>query len=135
MKEIIENISNGKMDGKIFYICDIRHNGNPFEKFIRNVKPTKVIVTNNDELPKSKRIYYSESYFVPLDKNDKPSKKVIGLYDNTGYRSYTGTPLNVFENMKDCEDCYSIQKKSILSDMESHLNSLSLEVEDFRNEI
>ncbi len=135
MKEIIENISNGKMDGKIFYICDIRHNGNPFEKFIRNVKPTKVIVTSNEELAKNKRIYYSESHFVPLDKNDNPTKKVIGLYDNTGYRSYRGTPLNVFENIKDCKDFYNTQKKNILSDMESHLNSLSLKVEDFRNEI
>ena len=37
--------------------------------------------------------------FCKLNKNDEPLKsKIIGMYDNTGYRSYVDVPLNIFDN-------------------------------------
>jgi hypothetical protein len=97
----IKEITNGNLDGQIVWIC---HYNRPDmnKKALRNVPPTKVIVRCNDNLPAGKRIYYSESHFCALNKDDKPTSKVIAPFDNTGYRSYPGNPLFVFDNESDC---------------------------------
>ena len=59
------------------------------------------MVRSNQET--KKRIYYSESHFVTLKKNGEPSSKVIPLYDNTGFRSYKGVPVKVFDNIAECK--------------------------------
>lgn len=87
------------MDGKTVWICDYRIN-NFDEKPIRKVLPQKVVIRSNAET--KKRVYYSESHFAPLSKKGQPLKKVIPLFDNTGFRYRTGTPLNVFTTEKEC---------------------------------
>lgn len=94
-----ENIRNGSMDGEYVYICDYRRTDFS-KKASRNVEPTKVLVRSNTET--NKRVYYSNSHFVKLRKDGTPSSKVIGLFDNTGFRSYTGVALKVFDNEAEC---------------------------------
>jgi len=129
-----KKIENGELDNKVVFICDIRHNGNPFEKFIRNIEPTEVMIMSNNTLPKNKRIYYSESHFVKLKKDKTPSKTVIGLFDNTGYRSYSGVALNVFDNMDECKKIYNNQKKKIAEDMEIEIENLTEKMKNFIKE-
>ncbi len=128
----IKDITEGKYNGKYVYISDIRDNGNPFEKLIRNIPPQKVLVRCNKHLNKNKTIYYSESHFLGLNKNGEPLKsKVIAPYDNTGYRAFTGTPLKVFDNLKDCEESYNIQKEVIRNKMKEKIKVLQEKIENF----
>ncbi len=103
---MLTDIRNGKMNGKIVWVC---HYNRPdlAKKPLRNVPPTRVIVRNNDELPKKKNVYYSDSFFSPLNKNDEPTAKIIVPFDNTGYRSFPGNPLHIFDNQKDCEQAWN----------------------------
>lgn len=93
--------------GENIYICDVRvsEGGN---KFIRNIKPTLVIIKPNSELPKGKKVYYSDYHFLEV-KRGKVLKKVIAPFDNTGFRWYAGTSVNVFENYEECVDFYNKQ--------------------------
>ena len=110
MKIDIEKIKNGSMNGKTVYICDYRRS-DILKKPIRNVPPTEVMVRSNEEI--TKRIYYSESHFVALKKNGEPSSKVISLYDNTGYRSYPGEPVKVFDNELECKAQWNDDLKKV----------------------
>ena len=128
----VKEVTNGNLNNKVVWVSDIRHNGNPFEKLIRHTKPTKVIIRDNDNyLPKGKRVYYSESHFVVLDKNNKPTKKIIAPFDNTGYRSYTGIALKVFDNIEECEASYIKQKQLIIDDMNKALAELTVKMKNF----
>lgn len=91
MKINIEDITSGKLDYR---------KPNIHEKPIRLVEPQKVLVRSNTET--KDRVYYSESHFVILNKNSELTKKIIKPFDNTGYRSYTGVALNVFDNEQEC---------------------------------
>ena len=88
------------VEGNIAYITDLRvsDGGN---KFIRNIPPTKVLIRHNRELNGAKTIYYSDFHFLKM-KGDKVLKQVIAPFDNTGYRYYTGTSVNIFEDYEDC---------------------------------
>lgn len=94
------------MDGKVLWICDFRYLDNKYGKPIRHIKPTKVLVRNNSET--TKLIYYSESHFIALGKNDKNIGKVISLFDNTDYRSIKGTPVQIFDTETKCIKQYQI---------------------------
>jgi hypothetical protein len=130
-------ITDGLMDSKILWICDIRWNDFN-NKPIRKVVPSKVLVRANSET--KKRIYYSESHFVALNKDNKPLKsKVIAVFDNTGYRSFRGTPLRAFTDQRECilafsdmccriKDDLSIYKKQCISritTMEKEVHEMS----------
>ena len=95
------------IDGNVAYIADIRvaDGGN---KFIRNVSPTKVLIRSNDKLEKQKTIYYSNFHFLKM-KGDKTLKQIIAPYDNTGYRYFAGTAVNIFEDYKECVEFYNKQ--------------------------
>lgn len=95
-----ENIEN--VLGKKVWICDYRLNEDIYKKMSRNIKPIEVEVCNSDDIKKS--IYYSPIYF-------KHKSKVIAPYDNTGYRSYAGVSLNIFEDKKECEEFFNTQLK------------------------
>ena len=100
----IEPKDIGNYVNKFVWICDYRYN-DYLQKPIRKVLPQKVMVRDNQET--NKRIYYSEYHFCCLNKNDEPLKsKIIGIYDNTGYRSYAGVPLNIFDNKEECYECF-----------------------------
>ncbi len=124
----IQDIRDGKLDGQYIWICDFR-----FKDFrnkpIRNVKPQKVLVRNNSELNKNKIIYYSSSHFIALNKKDEPIKsKVIGLFDNTGFRSYTGIAVNCFETEEECRKCYGKQLKIAIKGLENSVNNKTVEL-------
>lgn len=94
-----KEVADGLHTGKEVWICDLRWNDFN-NKPIRDITPKKVIVRPISET--KKRVYYSEIFFSEI-KNDKVvSSSVIGLFDNTGYRSYTGVPLNVFTTEAEC---------------------------------
>lgn len=133
MKIDIEKIRSGSMDGEYVYICDYRRT-DLSKKPIRNVPPTKVMIRSNEET--KKRIYYSNSHFVSLKKDGTASSKVIGLYDNTGFRTFTGTPLKVFDNELECnaqwnDDLKEVEKKLlekravIYQSIDNEINELS----------
>ncbi|WP_440110007.1 hypothetical protein [Paenibacillus sp. QZ-Y1] len=81
--------------GEEVWICDYRYN-DVDNKPIRHISPKKVVVVSNEDLPKNKRVYYSEFHFRGLRESGKMSNTVIAPYDNTGYRAYAGVPLNIF---------------------------------------
>ncbi len=127
-----KEIASGSYDGKKVFICDYRV-PDLDKKPIRSVEPTEVMVRSNDET--KKRIYYSNSHFVTLKKNGEPSSKVIPLYDNTGFRSYTGEPVKVFDNLAECEaqwndDLSYVQnrwiekRKTAIQVIDDHINKI-----------
>jgi len=103
-----KEIRDGSHNGKVYFIC---HYNRPdmHKKSLRSVPPTKCLVTSNEELPDNKRVYYSESHFVPYTNAGKLSKKVISPVDNTGYRSHVGNELFVFDNYEECSDEWNSQ--------------------------
>lgn len=69
----------------------------------RIIKPTLAKLVSREEAPKNKRIYYSYTFFKPYNEKGKLLNKVIGIFDNTGYRSYSGNPLSVFETKQEAK--------------------------------
>ena len=113
----IDEIVNGSRDGQIVWVCDYRRPdlGN---KPIRIVSPTRVIVCEND--PEA-RIYYSRSHFKKLNAKDEPIKsKIIKPFDNTGYRSYTGEPVAVFDNRDECVEHWKMLVKDVVIRLEDY---------------
>lgn len=110
--------SNESVLGKQIWITDYRRGKSG--GYVRHIPPTLVEVTCNSELPKNKRVYYSEFHFRKV-KNGKVSKEILAPYDNTGYRSYKGVSLNVFYTYEEAVECYNSQieemKNSYLSDI------------------
>lgn len=94
--------------GEHVYICDYRFNSID-DKPIRHIQPMKVVVCSNDDLPKNKRVYYSDIHFRPVGENDKIQSRIIAPFDNTGYRAYTGVSLNIFYDEKECKEFYRQQ--------------------------
>ena len=108
MKLSTEDIRNGKHIGKHIWIC---HYNRPdmHKKPLRNLPPTEVIIRPVGELPKNKKVYYSEVFFSPLSKKGEPMSKVISPVDNTGYRSYCGNEVYAFNNEKECNNHWNNQ--------------------------
>ena len=116
----INEITNGKCNGDLVWVCDFRFNEySEAWKPIRHVRPTQVQITSNEQLPKNKDVYYSESHFLALGKSGKPLKgKVIAPFDNTGYHASTGTPLNVFTSESECKSHYKKQCEAVIKLLE-----------------
>lgn len=107
--------------GKRVWICDYRlGEGGAINKPIRAIIPKYVEVCSNSTLPKSKMVYYSPVHFKEV-KNGKASSNIIAPYDNTGYRCYPGTSLNIFETEKDCRDFFVNQCNEMLASIKSEL--------------
>lgn len=110
--------------GQIFWICDIRQ-PDLTKKPIRHVKAQPAMLRSNSDLPKNKRLYYSENHFVKLNAKGSPTSTVIPIYDNTGYRSFTGTAINVFDNKEECLKFYNEQIDTIVKDIEAYISSFT----------
>lgn len=128
MQYDITDITSGKMDGENVWVCDFRYRDRTKQP-IRNVPPTYVIVTPSSET--SKTIYYSHSYFRPIGKNGATSR-IIKPFDNTGYRSYPGEPLKVFDHEEECVEYWNAvmdeeieylneRKKTVLQEIDSDI--------------
>ena len=111
-----ENLAKGMHDGEVLWVCDLRYRDYA-DKPIRHIKPTKVLVRSNKKLEGKKKIYYSDSHFVAFGKGDKLTKKVIALFDNTGYKWRTGTSLRCFDNEQECIKCYNRQVRDAVAGM------------------
>jgi hypothetical protein len=105
------------------------------KKPLRNISPTYVIVRPVSELPKGKRIYYSETFFSPINKNGTISTQIISAVDNTGFRSYCGNELFIFDNeqecieewnrqLSECQERINIKMSNILNDLRVEFNNL-----------
>ena len=104
MKIDIKEITSGSRDGELVWICDYRHN-DINKKPIRHIRPTQVMIRSNNEI--NKTIYYSNSHFAKLNKKGEPLKSgVIPVFDNTGYRSFTGVPVDAFDDETECNEAY-----------------------------
>lgn len=136
MKFDTKEIARGEHNEKIVWICDLRYNDYR-KKPIRHVKPTKVLIRSNKESDKT--FYYCDSHFVELNKNDQPKKKTHSLYDNTGFRSYKGVPVNCFETEAECieyykklcqevVDGYELFKKSFFT----HITHIDQKMEEYK---
>lgn len=136
MEYKFEDVRTGSINDKIIYVCDYRYNDFN-DKPIRHIKPTKVLVKSNDNLPKNKNIYYSECHLVVLGKEDKPTSKILSIADNTGYRSFAGTPLRMFDNLEECQQAYKEFVKKNLDQFQDYktntigrLNQIETELKD-----
>jgi hypothetical protein len=104
-KELMEidtkEVMDGKRNGDVVWICHyLRPDLN--KKPLRSVPPTKVRICSIDELPKSRKVYYSKSFFAPVGRMGNTLSKVISPVDNTGYRGYCGNMLHVFSTVGEC---------------------------------
>lgn len=108
--------------GKLVWICDYRRE-DLSKKAIRHVKPQEVLVRSNSELPTNKTVYYTENHFVTLTKKGTPSSTVIPVFDTTGYRSFTGVALNIFDNQQECIEHYNKQADDIIKRLDVQIEN------------
>lgn len=135
MKIDIKDVIDGSMNGEIVWICDYRHN-DINDKPIRKIEPIKVIIRSTDEI--KNRVYYSNSFFSKIGKNEKPQKSsIIKVYDNTGFRSYPGEPVHVFTDEKECREFYLEQFKIVRDMLAKEIENMEfklIEMDNFINE-
>jgi len=120
--------------GQKVWICDYRQ-PDLDKKAIRHVPPTEVFIVSNAENTTNKRIYYSETHFRPIGKNGEPSSKMIGIFDNTGYRSFAGTPLHVFDNKDECVEFYNDQADKIISAIDDKISWVVVGLNNYKKEV
>jgi len=115
-------IRDGAMMGHKVWVCDYRQ-PDLNKKPIRHVKPTKVIIVSNEDLPKNKTVYYSKTHFRPLNDKGNRTSKVIKPVDNTGYRSYAGEEINVFDSEIQCKQYYGAQCDAIIHRLQERIET------------
>lgn len=121
----INNLSD--YEGQIVYICDFRYK-DIFKKPIRHVVPVEVLVHSKQILGLKKTTYYSNFCFVPMKNGNLILTKAVSPFDNTGFRSYEGEPVKIFDNMDEC-----VQEYKKMCEINSAL--LDLAVHEFRNKV
>ena len=106
------------------------------KKASRFIRPQKALLRSNSEINSNKRIYYSYNHFVGLNKKGEISKsKIIAIFDNTGYRSYQGTSIQVFDNEQECRESFVAQAEEIGRRVDIMIESAKKYWEDIRSEI
>lgn len=130
----VKDISSGSMNGELVWVCDYRR-PDLHKKAARNVPVQKVLVVSSDDL--NQKIYYSNSAFLKLNKNGLATKQVVKLFDNTGFRTYAGVPLNVFDNESECVACWNRQIGDVVESINLKkqivIGSLNDQEEDLRS--
>lgn len=133
--DIREIAENDNWIGKTVWICDFRR-PDLDKKAIRHVRPTKVIVRSNKELPPKTNIYYSNNHFCKLNtKGAISASGIIPVFDNTGYRSRTGTPVSVFDNEKECNEEYCKMSNSIIEAIDVRISRILINLNAEKDEI
>ena len=141
MKHDIKTIvSTKEHKGKKFWVCDYRKDS-LHKKANRNVPPTEIIVLTDEDFDeagiKVPTVYYSCVAFSVLNKKGEPKySKLIPPYDTTGYRSYPGIGINVFDTEDECIEFYNEQVKVVQTMYENHIStvisSLEYELEEIK---
>lgn len=126
-----ENVEN--VVGLDVWVCDYRIK-DPANKPIRVVPPKLVKVFSNDDLPKGKDVYYSPIHFREVKKG-KILSTIIAPYDNTGYRSYPGASLNIFDSEKECNEFFNKQCDTAILQIEAFKKDQILALESRLNDI
>lgn len=134
--DISEVTKNSDNVGKTFWVCDYRKLDFN-KKAIRNVKPTKIIVLDQKHFEevgkKYPRVYYSNFALIPVDSKGKLKySSPVPPYDTTGYRSYAGVSINVFDNYKECVDFYNYQIDNVVN---LYKNRISTVVDNLTKEM
>ena len=132
MKIKASEISDGEWDGKTVWICDLRYDDYA-NKPIRHVPPKEVTVRSSSET--KQHTYYSNSYFSDLKKDGSPKQNVIKLFDNTGFRWRTGTPLQAFTTEEECRAAYQELATKALSGLDTYLSSVKYRVQEEKQRI
>ena len=120
--------------GQKVWICDYRQ-PDLDKKAIRHVPPTEVFIVSNAEKTTNKKIYYSETHFRPIGKNGEATSKMIGIFDTTGYRSYAGIPLHVFDNKEECVEFYNDQADKIISAIDDKISWVVVGLNNYKKEV
>lgn len=137
ISEVTKNSSN---ISKTFYVCDYRK-PDFNKKAIRNIKPTKIVVLDQKHFEevgkKYPRVYYSNFALIPVDSKGKLKySSPVSPYDTTGYRSYAGVPINVFDNYEECVEFYNYQIDNVVNLYKNYIstvvNSLTKEMESIQ---
>jgi len=127
-KELLDGLHNGK----IVWICDYRWLDFD-KKEDRKVEPKQVLIRSTDET--KKRVNYSHSFFSEIKKGNVVNSSLIKLFDNTGYRWYSGVALNVFTEEKECRDYYKTQANLVAKLFESYKKNKLERLDKISNEI
>jgi hypothetical protein len=121
--DITDLTDSEKYVGQKLWVCDYRKELD--KKAIRHVKPTEVYVAGSKDFCDADlepKIYYSHVGLAKLKKDGSPNlKQLIPPFDNTGYRSYAGIGLCVFDNEQECIDMYNEQVLEVLKKYEYEL--------------
>jgi len=128
----IDKITNGSMDYEQVWICDFRRRFP--DKPVRKVLPTKVEIRPISDAG-NKNIYYTQSCFFKLNKKGEWTKRPIPVFDNTGYRSRTGTPLRVFTDKNECKACFKGLCNIVIMQSDKHLNEFIKRIENYKQEV
>ena len=132
MKLETKEIADGIHNGKTVWICDYRWTDFD-KKEDRNVKPTQVLIRSTEET--TKRVNYSHSFFSEIKKDKVSNSSLIKLFDNTGYRWYTGVALNVFTEEEECRDFYKKQANIILKSFEKYKENKIVRLDEISNKL
>lgn len=128
MKLEAKEIAVGKYIGQELWVCDYRYD-NFGNKPIRHVRPTKVNCVSIDET--NKRVNYSECFFREGDKKSS----LIKLYDNTGYRTFPGIPLQSFTTEQECRKAYDSAKKKLREEFQKYKDTVLYRLEELEKEL
>jgi hypothetical protein len=127
-EKLIDEITNGLHNGKSFWICDLRYVNGYNRKPARNVKPALAEIRSTKD---REDVYYSDSAFFV-------KSKMIKVFDNTGYRSYRGIPLMVFESEMECKEHYNSQLQNAIDSLTvakgTAISQLNVIIEKFEKE-
>ena len=130
----IEEISKSSVwVGKRVWICDFRQ-PDLNKKPIRHVQPIEVVVCSNEDLPKGKTIYYSENHFRKIGAKGM-TKDIIPVFDNTGYRFASGTPVQVFDNPEECYAAYNVMADAIINELDNRMAVVLKQLQAEKNDI
>lgn len=137
--DITDLTDSEKYVGQKLWVCDYRKELD--KKAARHVKPTEVYVAGSKDfgdIGLEPKIYYSRVGLAKLKKDGSPNlKQLVPPFDNTGYRSYAGIGLYVFDNEQECVEMYNKQVQEVLEKYEHELQfvmrRLANEMEEIRN--
>lgn len=121
----IKKVTDGLMNGRTVWIC---HYNQPDlnKKPLRNLPPTKVIIRPKKEYPKNRSLYYSESFFSPVDDSGRILKKFYSPGDNTGFRYREPNFVSVSDSRLQIEKVWSDQLIEVIARVQIEIDSAAL---------
>lgn len=137
--DINDVVGSEKYVGQKLWVCDYRKDID--KKATRHVKPTQVYIAGSRDFCDAglePRIYYSYVGFAKLKKNGEPNlKQLIPPFDTSGYRSYAGIGVEVYDNEEECIEAYNKAVDEVVEKYETELRYVmqrfAAEMNEIRN--